>query len=141
MAEAETNTSKKTFYSAEFKAKALEQIDQGKSLAEVSKELGIKYNLLYNWYKSTTKSSKKKAGKTGRKTKKSALPKGKSVAPTRRKGAPVRAAEELGDLSEIQKEMLMLKEERDFLRRILMAFAGASYPGGEADGMDDEAAA
>jgi transposase len=45
----ETTGSRRRRYDAQFKSDALQLIQQGRSVAEVAKSLGVSEQLLYNW--------------------------------------------------------------------------------------------
>lgn len=82
-------------YTAEFKANAVQLVmESGRSIASVSRELGVKYQSLYNWVVKLRKSGE----------------------------VPVDEAEK-DELTRLRREVKRLRMERDFLKKAVAFFA------------------
>lgn len=93
-------TKKRTRYSAEFKRRAVELLESGKSGTELARELGIRQNQLYKWREDMKRKGEAAFAGAGR-------PRN----------------DQLSELSRLKKENERLKEENEILKKAAAYFA------------------
>ncbi len=92
----EKRQTKRRRYDAEFKSNALKLLEDGRSVSSVSKSLGVKESLLYNW--------RSKSNKTREKAVSGAL-----------------SLEQ--EVKQLKKQLRELEQERDILKKALSIFS------------------